>query len=272
MAEPTERDHERRGTGQRPGRGAGPDRRRARSGCSTRPWRWPRSSAAARSRPGSTPVVLAGGAAFVGLLLLSGASAGSTRGRDTASPRWGADGGRVGPLLGEQRLRGPFGGRAAGRTADRSPARVRRVAGAGLEVQRTRRSGKSDLPQRRVRCRHVAVAPPRYSHSMVPGGLLVTSSTTRLTSATSLVIRVEMRSSTSYGQARPVGGHRVLDWTPAAARSGARRCGRRPARRRCGRRPAAPPGTARSRRPGPAAVSSSRAMASAARRVSSRSG
>jgi membrane-bound lytic murein transglycosylase len=37
----------------------------------------------------------------------------------------------------------------------------------------------------------------RYSHSMVPGGLLVMSSTTRLTSATSLVIRVEIRSSTS---------------------------------------------------------------------------
>ena len=37
----------------------------------------------------------------------------------------------------------------------------------------------------------------RYSHSIVPGGLLVTSRTTRLTSATSLVIRVEMRSSTS---------------------------------------------------------------------------
>ena len=39
-----------------------------------------------------------------------------------------------------------------------------------------------------------------HSHSIVPGGLLVTSSTTRLTSATSLVIRVEMRSSTSYGR------------------------------------------------------------------------
>ncbi|MCP2272449.1 hypothetical protein LV75_004975 [Actinokineospora diospyrosa] len=36
-----------------------------------------------------------------------------------------------------------------------------------------------------------------YSHSMVPGGLLVTSSTTRFTSATSFVIRVEIRSSTS---------------------------------------------------------------------------
>ena len=49
-----------------------------------------------------------------------------------------------------------------------------------------------------------------YSHSMVPGGLLVTSSTTRLTSRTSLVMRVEILASTSYGHARPVGGHRVL--------------------------------------------------------------
>ena len=38
-----------------------------------------------------------------------------------------------------------------------------------------------------------------HSHSMVPGGLLVTSSTTRLTSATSLVMREEIRASTSYG-------------------------------------------------------------------------
>ena len=38
-----------------------------------------------------------------------------------------------------------------------------------------------------------------HSHSMVPGGLLVTSSTTRLTSGTSLVIRDEMCARTSYG-------------------------------------------------------------------------
>ncbi len=38
-----------------------------------------------------------------------------------------------------------------------------------------------------------------HSHSMVPGGLLVTSSTTRLTSGTSLVIRLEMLASTSCG-------------------------------------------------------------------------
>ena len=36
-----------------------------------------------------------------------------------------------------------------------------------------------------------------HSHSMVPGGLLVTSRTTRLTSRTSLVIRVEILASTS---------------------------------------------------------------------------
>lgn len=39
-----------------------------------------------------------------------------------------------------------------------------------------------------------------YSHSMVPGGFDVTSSTTRLTSLTSLVMRVEIFSSTSYGR------------------------------------------------------------------------
>src|SRR5690606_38502434 len=38
-----------------------------------------------------------------------------------------------------------------------------------------------------------------HSHSIVPGGLLVTSRTTRLISGTSLVIREEIRASTSYG-------------------------------------------------------------------------
>src|SRR5437868_4913060 len=40
---------------------------------------------------------------------------------------------------------------------------------------------------------------PGYSHSIVAGGLLVTSSTTRFTSGTSLVIRVEIRASTAAG-------------------------------------------------------------------------
>ena len=48
-------------------------------------------------------------------------------------------------------------------------------------------------------CPVMPVAPlhAAHSHSMVPGGLLVMSSATRLTSRTSLVIRVEIRASTS---------------------------------------------------------------------------
>ncbi len=38
---------------------------------------------------------------------------------------------------------------------------------------------------------------PSYSHSMVPGGFDVMSSVTRLTPSTSLMIRVEIRSSRS---------------------------------------------------------------------------
>ncbi len=49
-----------------------------------------------------------------------------------------------------------------------------------------------------------------HSHSMVPGGLLVMSSTTRLTSRTSLVMRVEIGLEQVVRQARPVGGHGVL--------------------------------------------------------------
>ena len=103
--------------------------------------------------------LLAGGAAVVGLVLL------------------------VGNLA-------PFGGTARreltgrrGRSGEPAPKR----ANAAL--------GRSDLPN----AAFAPSAPAGYSHSMVPGGLLVTSSTTRLTSATSFVIRVEMRSSTSYG-------------------------------------------------------------------------
>ena len=39
--------------------------------------------------------------------------------------------------------------------------------------------------------------PSTHSHSMVPGGFDVTSSTTRFTPLTSLVMRFEMRASTS---------------------------------------------------------------------------
>ena len=51
------------------------------------------------------------------------------------------------------------------------------------------------------RCHNVGATPDQghggYSHSMVPGGLLVMSYTTRLTPGTSLTIRLEMRDSTS---------------------------------------------------------------------------
>src|SRR3954452_171011 len=59
-----------------------------------------------------------------------------------------------------------------------------------------------------------------YSHSMVPGGLLVMSRVTRLTSATSLVMRVEIFSSRSNGRraqsaviaSSEVTGRRTTGW------------------------------------------------------------
>ncbi len=45
--------------------------------------------------------------------------------------------------------------------------------------------------------RSAPIPDANYSHSMVPGGLLVTSSTTRLTPSTSFVIRLEIRASRS---------------------------------------------------------------------------
>ena len=70
----------------------------------------------------------------------------------------------------------------------------------------------------------------RYSHSMVPGGLLVMSTTTRLIWRTSLVIRVEMRGQQRRRAAAPSRRSSRPRWSPGAARPGARRCGRRPAR------------------------------------------
>ena len=54
--------------------------------------------------------------------------------------------------------------------------------------------GRAEIPVCRVGLGRVG-----HSHSMVPGGLLVTSSTTRLTSGTSPVIRLEILASRSYG-------------------------------------------------------------------------
>jgi predicted transcriptional regulator len=60
-----------------------------------------------------------------------------------------------------------------------------------IVVARAARSRRGRLVRRHATVRTA------YSHSIVPGGLLVTSSTTRLTSRTSFVMRVEIRSSTS---------------------------------------------------------------------------
>ena len=70
------------------------------------------------------------------------------------------------------------------------------VDGAGTEVRATvSEAGTVDGAEpRSVRLKRVF-----YSHSMVAGGLLVTSRTTRLISGTSLVTRVEIRASTSSG-------------------------------------------------------------------------
>ena len=58
----------------------------------------------------------------------------------------------------------------------------------GVGVARARRLPRSPF-----------VRSSAYSHSIVPGGLLVMSSTTRLTSRISLIIREEIRSRRSYG-------------------------------------------------------------------------
>src|SRR5690606_39777742 len=49
-------------------------------------------------------------------------------------------------------------------------------------------------------CEASALRRETHSHSMVPGGLDVTSRTTRFTSRTSLVMRLEIFDSTSYGR------------------------------------------------------------------------
>ena len=88
---------------------------------------------------------------------------------------------------------------------------AREAEGAGLAV-----AARGDRHVARARARaargHGGAASDRrrYSHSIVPGGLLVMSSTTRLTSRSSLIIREAICSSRSYGQPRPVGRHRVV--------------------------------------------------------------
>jgi hypothetical protein len=89
------------------------------------------------------------------------------------------------------------------RAVDRSVQRPRPPIG-GLDACHVDQLGRADwagLPFRydegRKNRRSDLVG---YSHSMVPGGFDVMSTVTRLISRTSLVIRVETRSRTSYGR------------------------------------------------------------------------
>ena len=83
----------------------------------------------------------------------------------------------------------PAGRRAAGRARD-GGARERGDGGG-------RRKPAHPHRPRRPRAGLSSRGLSPHSHSMVPGGLLVTSRVTRLTSGTSLVIRVEILASTS---------------------------------------------------------------------------
>src|SRR5699024_4759149 len=73
----------------------------------------------------------------------------------------------------------------------------RRLVLPAAETVRRRQDDGGGVPAAGSRRSRTAA---RHSHSMVPGGLLVTSRTTRFTSGTSLVMRVEIFSSTSYGR------------------------------------------------------------------------
>ncbi len=108
-------------------------------------------------------------------------------------------------------IRLPPPGRAPGRWGSRrvppGPATGRRSAPGARAARRTgrprtgrrraRTAWRARLLLRTASCVASSVDPAGHSHSMVPGGLLVTSTATRLISRTSLVIRVEMVSITS---------------------------------------------------------------------------
>ncbi len=129
--------------------------------------------------------------------------------RQPAPPGRRADQPGPHPRRGDRRLPGA-GPAPAGAGPGHDPVH-RRLGGAGHPPPDHRgeglhrlpgAAGPGDLtghPARTLRKRSSGSGPGGYSHSMVPGGLLVMSSTTRLTSGTSLVIRVEIRASSSPG-------------------------------------------------------------------------
>ena len=91
-----------------------------------------------------------------------------------------------------------------------APAPVIRRGGEAVPGGLSRLARQPEAPARSHEAPREAVCPPRpatsartkdgpsaYSHSIVPGGLDVMSSTTRLTSRSSLIMREAMRSSRS---------------------------------------------------------------------------
>ena len=110
------------------------------------------------------------------------------------------------------RKRGPARARSATATTELEPEEQQHDARCRAPVTRLYRNGCARLEVVELLV-EAHLRPPSgaaHSHSMVPGGLDVTSSTTRLTSRTSLVMRVEMRGEHVVGHAGPVGGHGVL--------------------------------------------------------------
>ena len=124
----------------------------------------------------------------------------ASREHEVGSEQWWR-GRQQGPR-GERRA--PRGGGARGahrRRQEPDPRPAARPGDAVADLLRRApgREGRRRLRQGRRGLHRGEQLGSAHSHSMVPGGLLVMSTATRLTSSTSLVIRVEMVSSTSYG-------------------------------------------------------------------------
>ena len=76
-------------------------------------------------------------------------------------------------------------------------SRSAKFAGADEPERRSDLDFRTHMTRHGSPSREQRVRARDYSHSMVPGGLLVMSSVTRFTSRTSLVMRVEIFASTS---------------------------------------------------------------------------
>ena len=105
----------------------------------------------------------------------------------------------------------PSGGREPDATRRRATTSSDSVV-VGDCADRGQRFEQAPPESRRPRGRRCRLASSRHahSHSIVAGGLLLMSYTTRFTPFTWLMIGVETRASRSSGRSRPVGGHEVV--------------------------------------------------------------